>query len=139
MRCEMRISRFAEVVMNHLRTTQWKSTLEIYNDIKKEWKDSLLVRCIIGTISFLGSKDAAEKVSLFLSGPSLGKLYGTLGDLKEQGFVEDRFRDDPPEILKLRGGRKAREWRLTQDGVRVRHLFPGANMNDNMLPVSATG
>lgn len=117
----MKISPFAVVVLEHLRHTEWKSLLELYREIQKNWKEEGLIASFLSNMLSL-----SRELRFALLGPSVGKLYVALDELETHGLAISRWRNDSPEALSLRGGRRTKEWKMTRKGARVRHsIEPG--------------
>ena len=80
------------LVLETLERTVWKTGVEIYDEIfEKHQKD-----------------------------PAMGSIYSALDRLERGGFAESRRRQVDPEQLRRRGGRQAREFSLTESGLRKR-------------------
>ncbi len=111
----MHISRFTSEVMDHLSLTEWKSNLELIHEIvqdrrlKRRGRRSLLV----WVVSLL-----SEPLAKVIEEPFV-KVYAALDRLLSKGLAEWRWRDTP-EKLAASGGRRRMEWRLTQNGRRIR-------------------
>ncbi len=113
----MRYAELEELLLNHLNPHKWKRTLELIDDIAKERRRK-------GKKSFWHHVLGFFSTTLddILWEPSIGKMHVLLSQFEEEGKVESRWRDDPPEVLARRGGNRAREYRLTEFGRRYRSL-----------------
>ena len=115
----MRISKFAAELMDYLRPAQWKTTLQLYEEIEEKWKRDDR-RSLLSSLLSLFSKEWGEA----FSGPNFSQLFIALEELESQDLIEGRWKAMTAEELAKRGGRRGREWKLTNDGVRVRNLLP---------------
>ena len=97
----MHISKFTVEVMQHLSVTRWKAVLEIFHEIETRRE-----------------KEGRRR------GISIGSVYAALDHLESWGLVDRQWRDDPPETLAARGGRRRTEWKLTEQGHRARATLP---------------
>ena len=92
-----------ELILTILRTTIWKTALEILDEIKE--------------LKFPDGTNFIEK-SFQLS---LGRIHRTLRKFEQEGVVSKRYRDLDEEKLKVRGGKLPPEYTLTQDGLRIKN------------------
>ena len=118
----MRISRFTAEVMEHLSTTEWKAALELLHEIMETRRSKRRgKRTFFVWIVSLFSEPLADVIE-----QPFAEIYIALEILHSEGWAEWRWRDDPPEKLEARGGHRRTEWRLTQDGRRIRASLPQA-------------
>jgi DNA-binding PadR family transcriptional regulator len=52
---------------------------------------------------------------------ALGHFYVAMAQLEDEGWIEGRQADDPPEVIAEHGGYRTREYKLTENGMRKRH------------------
>ena len=126
----MRLSKTALEILEHLHPTKWKSAIELKNEIK-ETRQSRGKSFLIFLVSIFSSEWAD-----FLSTPNSGSIYIALEQLTSQHLAEERWRNDPPEVIKMRGGNRSLEWRLTEAGLHIRSLQPQPeeDIDDELVP-----
>gem|GEM_PF-3824263 len=123
------MSKFSAELIGHLHANQWKSGPELVKEIGATWKKAGRRKIIKAIISFIWP-DLGE----LIQEPSSGTLYPHLYHLESQGLIESQWRDEPPEILARRGGNRHREYRLTEQGRRIRSRLPSpASVGDGVL------
>lgn len=109
------LSELQEDLLACLRvTTKRKTASELTEEVGERWKERgkrQLVRSFLSLIS----EDLAEMAGE----PSMGSVYVALEKFLSQGWVEWRWRKDPPDVLARRGGYRKMEWCLTEGGRRV--------------------
>jgi hypothetical protein len=111
----MRTAELEQMMLNHLDTQEWKSVLDLMGEVEKERKQK-------------GRRSIPHHILRFFSStldelmwePSSGKMYIIVAGFEIDRKVESRWRDDPPEVIAKRGGHRAREYRLTNFGRRLR-------------------
>ncbi len=129
----MRISRTTAEVMEHLSTTQWKSALELQQELSEKYRRIRSRRPLLIWIISLFDKQAADAIGAY----SIANVYLALEVLHSEGLVEWRWRDEPPEALVARGGHRRTEWRITQDGHRVRASLPKIEKDSDWILIPA--
>lgn len=96
-------------ILNQLKISEWMTVLELKDQIGAKRNLELGPRSIgmfISHFSPMWGEILADR------SPSLAAIYIGLEMLEEEGSIMNRYRDDPPEVLQRRGGRRRREWRL---------------------------
>ncbi len=92
-------------VLSHLIRTEWKRVLDLI-DMITETRRKTMRRPIRAWLSkrLFGDDDMAYE-------PNIGSLCIELERLEVAGFIESRYRDDPPKIIAGRE-RRTKEYRL---------------------------
>lgn len=85
-------------VYHSLSYSVWKSMREIRNALGEKYNTS------------------SKKITI-------GAVYANLGSLKNHGYIENRERQLTEEQLRIRGGNKQLEWRLTSAGIQNKNKY----------------
>lgn len=127
------MSRFEDELLNHLSTTEWKSSIELMKEISAQRKKDGRRKFLYDILRFI-FRDIADEIVY----PSVSsQIYVYLHRLTEEGSTERRWRDEPAEVLLTRNGLRRAEWKLTDKGRRKRVNRKVPEEQSELLPSPA--
>ena len=97
-------------ILDQLKVTEWMTLLELRERIGSK-RNATLGPHPFGKFASHFSSTWGEVLSD--RSPSIGEMLVVLEMLEEDGSIRARYRDDSPEVLERRGGKRRREWKLT--------------------------